>query len=110
MFGKLMNSYFYGKSGKGDYTPEDMPTTRGQLFRETLRTRLAGLLRLNLVYMLAWLPAMVIIAYHVLASGEVRLNEELAECRLIAPEKLRPWDFGTGLALRDWLRGRGIAA
>jgi NAD+ diphosphatase len=52
----------------------------------------------------------VIIAYHVLASGEVRLNEELAEYRLIAPEKLRPWDFGTGLALRDWLRGRGIAA
>jgi hypothetical protein len=24
----------------------------------------------------------------------------------LAPEKLRPWDFGTGLALRDWLEGR----
>ena len=71
MFGKLMNSYFYGKSGKGDYTPEDMPTTRGQLFRETLRTRLAGLLRLNLVYMLAWLPAMLVIAYHVMALYSV---------------------------------------
>lgn len=51
----------------------------------------------------------VIIAYHVVATGEVRLNEELAEYRLIAPEKLRPWDFGTGLALREWLQRRGIA-
>lgn len=45
----------------------------------------------------------LIIAYHVPAKGEVRLNEELADYRRIAPEKLRPWDFGTGLALRDWL-------
>ena len=65
MFGKLMNSYFYGKSGKGDYTKEDLPSTRMQLFRETLRTRLSGLLRLNLIYMLAWLPAMLVILYHV---------------------------------------------
>lgn len=48
----------------------------------------------------------VIIAYHVRASGEIVLNEELAEYRLIAPEKLRPWDFGTGLAVRDWLSGK----
>lgn len=48
----------------------------------------------------------VIIAYHVVAAGEIRLNEELAEYRLIAPEKLRPWDFGTGLAVRDWLARR----
>jgi NAD+ diphosphatase len=36
----------------------------------------------------------------------VKLNEELADYRRIAPEKLRPWDFGTWLALRDWLKGR----
>jgi len=50
----------------------------------------------------------VILAFHVVASGEVKLNEELAEYRLIAPEKLRPWDFGTGLAMRDWLIARGF--
>jgi len=49
----------------------------------------------------------LIIAYHVPATGEVKLNEELADYRRIAPEKLRPWDFGTGLALRDWLKTRG---
>jgi NADH pyrophosphatase NudC (nudix superfamily) len=48
----------------------------------------------------------IIIAYHVKTSGEIVLNEELAEYRLIAPEKLRPWDFGTGLAVRDWLARR----
>ncbi|MEF8699047.1 MAG: NUDIX domain-containing protein [Candidatus Accumulibacter sp. UW26] len=48
----------------------------------------------------------VIIAYHVLAEGEIRLNEELAEYRLIAPAKLKAWDFGTGLAVSDWLARR----
>ena len=66
MFGKFMNNYFYGKSGKGDYTTEDLPSTRGQLFRETLRTRLGGLMRLNLIYVLAWVPAMVVIVYHLM--------------------------------------------
>lgn len=48
----------------------------------------------------------VIVAYHVRAEGEIRLNEELAEFRLIAPEKLKAWDFGTGLAVSDWLARR----
>lgn len=51
----------------------------------------------------------VIIAYHVPASGEIRLNEELAEYRRIPPGRLRVWPGGTGTALRDWLRrARGI--
>lgn len=49
----------------------------------------------------------VIIAYHVMARGVVRLSEELEDYRLIAPEKLRPWPLGTGLAVADWLRARG---
>lgn len=50
----------------------------------------------------------VIIAYHVVASGEIVLNEELAEFRLIPPEKLRPWESGTGPAIRDWLQRSGF--
>ena len=34
---------------------------------------------------------------------------ELAEFRLIAPEKLKAWDFGTGLAVSGWLAGRAGA-
>ncbi|HMW17488.1 MAG TPA: NUDIX domain-containing protein [Accumulibacter sp.] len=49
----------------------------------------------------------VIIAYHVLAEGTIRLNEELAEFRLISPARLKAWDFGTGFAVRDWLAANG---
>ncbi len=50
----------------------------------------------------------VVIAYHVRASGAICLSEELVEFRLIAPEKLRPWRAGTGHAVADWMRGRGL--
>jgi NADH pyrophosphatase NudC (nudix superfamily) len=50
----------------------------------------------------------VIIAYHVVASGTITLNEELVDYRRIEPAKCRTWAQGTGLALRDWLRSRGL--
>ena len=50
----------------------------------------------------------VIIAYHVEADGEIRLGEELVGYRLIEPARLRPWPLGTGLAMADWMRGRGL--
>jgi NAD+ diphosphatase len=49
----------------------------------------------------------VIIAYHAVATGEVRLSPELAEYRLYAPDAVRCWPAGTGYALADWLRARG---
>ena len=48
----------------------------------------------------------VIITYHVRARGEVRLSPELAEYKLFAPEDIRCWRAGTGLALAQWLRSR----
>mgnify|MGYP003347319946 CR=1 FL=1 len=39
LFGNLMNNYFYGKAGKGDYRIEDMPANRFQLFKATLGVR-----------------------------------------------------------------------
>jgi NADH pyrophosphatase NudC (nudix superfamily) len=50
----------------------------------------------------------VIIAYHVLARGEIRLSPELAEYKLMAPADVLCWPAGTGMALAEWLRGRGI--
>ena len=49
----------------------------------------------------------VIIAYHALARGEVRLSAELAEYKLFELQDLRCWPAGTGMALADWLRSRG---
>jgi NADH pyrophosphatase NudC (nudix superfamily) len=50
----------------------------------------------------------LLLAYHVKASGEIRLSEELVDYRLVAPEKLRPWRTGTGSAMADWMRARGL--
>jgi NADH pyrophosphatase NudC (nudix superfamily) len=49
----------------------------------------------------------VIIAYHVVARGEVVLSPELAEYRLFRPEAVRCWRAGTGYALADWLTEHG---
>lgn len=46
----------------------------------------------------------IIMAYHVRADGVIRLGEELRAVKRIDPARLRAWDFGTGLAVRDWLQ------
>ena len=45
----------------------------------------------------------LIVAYHVRARGDVKLDAELVAFKRISPQKLRAWEFGTGLAVRDWL-------
>ena len=50
----------------------------------------------------------IIIAYHAVATGEVRLSPELIDHRLIAPDKARCWRAGTGYALADFLKSRGF--
>ena len=49
----------------------------------------------------------VIIAYHVVAEGEVRLSPELLDYRFYELDQLKCWPAGTGYALADWLRSRG---
>ena len=48
----------------------------------------------------------IIIAYHVIAEGPVSVGAELEEVKRVPIEKLRPWPFGTGEAVRDWLARR----
>jgi NAD+ diphosphatase len=50
----------------------------------------------------------VIIAYHAVAQGEVRLSPELVDYKLYAYDAVRCWPAGTGYALADWLRTRGV--
>lgn len=51
----------------------------------------------------------VILAYHVIANGEIRLNEELAAYKRIPPADLYYWPVATGWAVKDWLENRGYA-
>jgi len=99
MFGKLINSYLYGKSGKGDYTKDDLPQTRGQLFKEMLRVRLSGLTRLNMLYMLSWLPAMLIIVYHLILvytalSGMADASAQYAEGTILEADLTQQMQSG----------------
>ncbi len=50
----------------------------------------------------------LIVAYHVVARGEIVLSPELAEYKLFAPGDIVCWPGGTGLAVAKWLSARGI--
>jgi hypothetical protein len=50
----------------------------------------------------------LIVAYHVRAQGEIVLSPELVEYRLFEPAEVKCWTAGTGYALADWQRARGI--
>jgi NAD+ diphosphatase len=47
----------------------------------------------------------LILAFHVSGTGMIKLGQELAEYKLVPKNKLKPWPFGTGHAVRDWLEG-----
>ena len=49
----------------------------------------------------------VIIAYHAVCRGEVKLSPELVDYRLYAPGDVVCWPAGTGYAVADWLKSRG---
>jgi len=62
-----------------------------------LRVRLSGLTRLNLLYMLAWLPAMIVIAYHLVLIFAV-LGDLASANALLAEGTLLQADFDLQLA------------
>ena len=49
----------------------------------------------------------LIVAYHVRAQGEPRISDELEGFKRVPIAKLRAWELGTGLAVKDWLAQRG---
>lgn len=50
----------------------------------------------------------VIIAYHIKAAGEIKLNHELDDYKIVPANELKSWSMGTGLAISDWLKAQGI--
>lgn len=65
----LMNNYLYGKAGKADFTPDQLPANRFELFLEMMRIHFSGLVAMNLFSVLISLPALVwsVISYSALA-------------------------------------------
>ena len=52
----LFDRIYYGKAGKADYTAEDLPRNRFQLFLEVFRVRFWSLMRVNLMQVIFWIP------------------------------------------------------
>ena len=48
----------------------------------------------------------LILAWHVRASGTITLGDELDDYKALAADEVKPWPFGTGDAVRDWLARR----
>ena len=53
----------------------------------------------------------LIIAYHVtVPTLEYNLDKnEIVDAKWIEMDRVEPWNAGTGLALRDWLKSRGLS-
>ncbi|MBP8136313.1 MAG: zinc ribbon domain-containing protein [Rhodoferax sp.] len=51
----------------------------------------------------------IIIAYHAVCSGEVKLSPELVDYKLYGFDEVMCWPAGTGYALADWLTSRGYS-
>jgi NAD+ diphosphatase len=50
----------------------------------------------------------LIICFHAVADGPITLSDELEATKHIPKEKLKPWPFGTGLGVKDWLARGGL--
>jgi NADH pyrophosphatase NudC (nudix superfamily) len=48
----------------------------------------------------------LILVFHLRAHGDLKLGEEIAEAKRVPIPMLRPWPFGTGPAVKDWLQTR----
>lgn len=113
-FGNLMNNYYYGKAGKGDYRISDMPQNRIQLFGAVWKVRWSSIFGVNLLYMLFWLPTFVwtIINVSLLLTADASLLGEnasglmmtyligLVPCIFITG----PFTAGATYVMRNWAR------
>ena len=108
---KLFDHYFYGRPDRGDYTDNDQPKTRVQLFFQVLRVRWGGLIGLNLLYLLFWLPAVAWTFlcltyleqnYYDVDFFNVLFTYFLLLCPLVTITG--PANTGVGYVLRNWAR------
>ena len=112
----LMNNYLYGKAGKADFTPDQLPANRFDLFFEMLRIRFSGLITMNLVSVLFSLPALVwsVISYSVLVYN---MEQQTAAVSALDPTVLlyllgmipcimiiSVFNTGVFYILRNWAR------
>ena len=114
-FKNLMNNYFYGKQGQGDFTVANLPQNRRQLFGDILKVRWSSLFGVNLLYLIIWIPAIAWCYVNIVTLFGLLSTEEgvaqvpglvstwllvLAPCIAITG----PFNAGVTYVLRNWAR------
>ena len=117
----LMNNYFYGKQGKADMTVADLPANRRELFGTVLKVRWSGMIGVNLLYLIAWIPAILWTVLNVvtlLSAMSPEASAEAAAIREDASGLISMWllglvpciaitgpsNAGATYVLRNWAR------
>lgn len=116
-FRDLFNHYFYGRPNQRDFTQADLPKNRRQLFWEVLRVRWSGLVGLNLLYLVFWLPAIFWTFLNLLQLNrpDMLASEHLGAfldsllysyLLILAPltALTGPFNVGVSYVLRNWAR------
>jgi uncharacterized membrane protein YesL len=63
MMGNFFNRMYYGKGNKSDYTKDDLPDNRWQLFLSMLRLNFGKLVSTNLLFLLFCVPMIVWVGF-----------------------------------------------
>ena len=109
-FKSFFDNYFYGKSGKADFTEKNLPGNRLQLFRDVFMVRKGSMVGLNLLYLLIWLPAAIWTFINVvqLASIDAQMLDSLVFTYLLILFPLiaitGPFTAGISFVMRNWAR------
>lgn len=104
----FFNNFYYGKAGKADFTPEQLPKNRVELFFSMLRVRFSGLFGVSLLYSLFCLPALIwsYINVQMLFYAENAMNYMTTYLLLMIPCLALAGVGAPGLMyiLRNWAR------
>lgn len=110
----FFKNYFYGKSGQRDFTEQDLPTNRMQLFREVLKVRRSSMVGLNFLYLLCWIPAILwsylnLVQLNAIAAGisDANLGDLIYSYLLVLfplSAITGPFTMGISRVLRNWAR------
>ena len=111
---RFFKDYFYGKSGQRDFTEQDLPANRFQLFREVLKVRRGSMVGLNFLYLLCWIPAVLwsflnLVQLSAIAEGlsEATLGNLLYSYLLVLFPLIAitgPFTVGVSRVMRNWAR------
>lgn len=110
----FFKNYFYGKSGQRDFTEQDLPTNRFQLFWEVLKVRRSSMVGLNFLYLLCWIPAILwsylnLVQLSAIAAGisDANLGDLIYSYLLVLfplSAITGPFTMGISRVLRNWAR------